>query len=165
MHVLSASYLQAVKRILTYVKGTVNYRIRTLSNNMHTYPFIDADWSSCRDTRRSTTGYCMFIGSNCVSWSAKNQPMVAQSSAEAEYLSMAVPATELTWITSLLSDIGISLKSPLIFYYDNLSVIYLTRNPVFHAQMKHIEIDYNFVREKVANGSLVTRFVPVSDIS
>lgn len=72
---------------------------------------------------------------------------------------MAIAAFELTWITSLLNDIGIFLKTPLILFCDNLSALYLTTNPLFQERTKHIEIDYHFVREKVANYSLVTLYV------
>ena len=72
---------------------------------------------------------------------------------------MTSTVAELTWL-SLLRDLGIVLPHPLILHYDNLSALYMTMNPVFHGRTKHIELDYHYVREKVALGSLETRFVP-----
>ena len=73
---------------------------------------------------------------------------------------MASTAVELTWLSFLLLDLGIALPSPPIINYDNLSALYMTMNPVFHGRTKHIELDYHYVREKVALGSLETRFFP-----
>lgn len=75
---------------------------------------------------------------------------------------MASTTAEITWLTFLLRDIGISLSHPPQLFCDNLSALYMTVNPLFHARTKHIEIDYHFVREKVAMGNLVTRFVSSS---
>jgi hypothetical protein len=78
--------------------------------------FSDADWAGCPDTRRSTTGYCIYLDANCVSWASKKQATVSQSSAEAEYRAMASAAAELTWLTYLLHDLGIS-PSDYPFYF------------------------------------------------
>ena len=129
------------------------------SNTLDLYAFLDADWTGCHTSRRSTTGFCTFLGGNCISWSAKKQSTVARSSAEAEYRSMASTAAEITWLSFLLRDLGIPLSRPPILHCDNLSALHMTINPVFHGRTKHIELDYHFVREKVAFGSLETRFV------
>ena len=73
---------------------------------------------------------------------------------------MASTTTELVWITYLLRDIGISLHNAPQLFCDNKSALYMTINPMFHAHTKHIEIDYHFVREKVAVGALITRYIP-----
>ena len=122
--------------------------------------FSNADWASCSISRRSTTGFCTFLGSNCISWSAKKQSTVSRSSAEAEYRSMSSIVVELTWLSFLLRDLGIALLRPPILHCDNLSALHMTVNPVFHGRTKHIELDYHYVHEKVALGSLETRFVP-----
>ena len=108
------------------------------------------------------TGYCIFLGANCISWSAKKQPTVARSSTESEYQAMAPATVELIWTTFLLRDIGIPFPWPLTLFYDNISALYMTVNPIIHARTKHVEVDYHFVREKVALGTLITRFVTSS---
>uniref|UniRef100_A0A2N9F793 DDE Tnp4 domain-containing protein n=1 Tax=Fagus sylvatica TaxID=28930 RepID=A0A2N9F793_FAGSY len=141
--------------------GTLDYGLRLLSrSSLSLYGFSDADWAGCLDTRCSTTGYCIYLGANCISWASKKQATVSRSSAEAEYRSMSTTTAELTWILYLLRDIGINLSTPPVLFCDNTSALHLTVNPVFHARTKHIELDVHFVREKVAAGALVTRFVP-----
>ncbi|KAJ8768265.1 hypothetical protein K2173_021205 [Erythroxylum novogranatense] len=160
MHEPTVGHYQVVKRILRYIYGTLDYGMNiTSQSTLDLYAFSDADWAGCPLTRRSTTRYCTFLGANCLSWCAKKQPTVARSSAEAEYKSMSSTTVELTWLTYLLRDIGIVLAKPPILHCDNLSALHMTVNPVFHGRTKHIELDYHFVREKVAMGNLVTHFV------
>ena len=85
---------------------------------------------------------------------------MSRPSAKAEYRFMASTAAGLTWLSFLLYDLGIALPRPPILHCDNLSALYMTVNPVFHGRTKHIELDYHYVREKVALGSLETHFVP-----
>lgn len=89
----------------------------------------------------------------------KRQPTVLRSSTEAEYRALTIAAAELKWLTFILRDIGVRLNQPPQLLSDNLSALYMTVNPVFHPRSKHIAIDYHFIREKVALGSPVTRFV------
>lgn len=157
-------HYQAVKRILRYVKGTLAYGLRKVSeSSLNLYGFFDVDWVGCPLTRRSTTGYCMYLVSNCISWSSKKQTTVVRSSTESEYRALAFAAAELIWIMYILRDIGLYLTKPsILFFYDNLSAFYVTVNPIIHARTKHIEIDYHFMREKVALGDLITKFVTSS---
>lgn len=121
--------------------------------------YSDADWAGCPDTRRSTTGFCHYLGPNLTSWSAKKQPTVSRSSAEAEYRALAYTCADTIYVHHLLRDLGISLSTPIIIYCDNLSATYMEANPVFHARSKHIELDYHFVRERVAKGTYKVAFV------
>jgi len=73
---------------------------------------------------------------------------------------MASTVAKLTWLSFLLCDLGIALPRPPIRHCDNLSALYMTVNPIFHGRKKHIELDYHYVHERVALGSLETRFVP-----
>lgn len=128
--------LHRLKRVLRYVKGTLNLGV-----------FIHS---------RSS----LHLGSNLISWAAKKQSTVSRSSTEAEYRALASTSAELTWISFVLRDIGCSLTSPTQLFCDNKSAISLTINPVLHARTKHIEIDFHFVREKVSSGSLQVKCVP-----
>ncbi|OMO89257.1 hypothetical protein CCACVL1_07965 [Corchorus capsularis] len=164
MHQPTNLHFRLVKRLLRYVQGTIDYGIRLLRHQpLELCGFSDADWAGCSLTRRSTTGYCTYLGGNCISWSAKKQPTVARSSTEAEYRALASAAAEMTWLSFVLRDIGVYLKKPPVLFSDNISALHMTINPVFHARTKHIEIDYHFVREKVSAGSLVTQFVSSSN--
>jgi len=76
---------------------------------------------------------------------------------------MANTVAELTWLTFLLQDLRISLASLQLLYCDNLNALHMTINPVFHARSKHIELDYQYVHERVTLGHLVTHHIPTND--
>lgn len=111
MHAPRDSHFNAIKRVLRYFKGTLDLRL-------HIYPFqssqliyyTDADWGGCPDTRRSTTGYCVFLGDNLISWFAKRQPTLSRSSVEDEYQGLANVVAETCWLRNLLLELYTPLK-------------------------------------------------------
>lgn len=105
----------------------------------------------------------MFFGGNLVSWSSRKQPTVSRSSIESEYKAIANVTVEVIWIQSLLKELGIFQSRPPSLWCDNLGATYLSANPVFHARTKHIEVDYHFVRERVACKMLGIWFISSQD--
>ena len=101
----------------------------------------------------------MFVGDNLVCWRSKKQSVVARSTAEAEFRSMASGLCELMWLRILLSELGLFDGGPLQLFCDNQAVIKLIHNPVQHDRTKHIEIDRNFIRETLEEGLLQVGFV------
>lgn len=153
------SHFVAVKRLLRYVKGTLNHGLHITSGSLSLTAFADADWAGDPVDRRSTSGFVVFLRSTPISWCAKKQPTVARSSTEAEYRAMAQTAADLVWIQQLLSELHIPISPPHILWCDNRSAMTLASNPVFHARTKHIEIDYHFIREQVLATKLVLCFI------
>jgi hypothetical protein len=163
MHDPRDSHLAAMKRILRYLRGTPDYGLllrRSRSTDLAVY--TDADWAGCPDTRRSTSGYAVFLGDNLVSWSAKRQTVVSRSSAEAEYRAIANGMAEATWLRQLLLELQAPLSRCTLVYCDNISAVYLSNNPVQHQRTKHVEIDLHFVREKVVIGQVHVLHVPTT---
>ena len=111
--------------------------------------YCDADWTGDRVDRRSTIGYCTFIGGNLVTWKSKKQKVVSCSCVEAEYRTMRKLTSELIWIKNLLRDLGIETTSPIIMHCDNEAAIHIASNSVFHERTKHIEVDCHKVRQVV----------------
>ncbi|KAJ0804262.1 putative RNA-directed DNA polymerase [Helianthus annuus] len=161
MHSPRTTHWLALKRIIRYIKGTLSFGL-TLS--AHSSPslvsYTDADWAGCPDTRRSTSGYCIYFGDNLISWSSKRQTTVSRSSAEAEYRGVANVVAEICWLRNLLLELRHPLTRATLVYCDNVSAIYLSGNPVQHQRTKHIELDIHFVREQVQRGQVRILHVP-----
>lgn len=163
MHSPSNNHFTALKRILRYLKGTLSYGIFLKRGFLHLTAFTDADWAGDPSDQRSTSGFCIFLGSSFVSWSAKKQSTVVCSSTKAEYRSLAHTAAELSGLRVLLHDLHIFLPTRPTIWCDNISSISLASNPIFHAQTKHVEVDYHFIREKVLRKGLDARYVSTVD--
>ncbi|XP_022041503.1 uncharacterized mitochondrial protein AtMg00810-like [Helianthus annuus] len=151
----------ALKRIIRYLKGTASFGLTLGSiGDFSLRAYTDADWAGCPDTRRSTSGYCVYLGSNLLSWSSKRQAVVSRSSAEAEYRGVANVVAELSWLRNLLLDLHKPMRKAGIVFCDNISAVYLSGNPVQHQRTKHIELDIHFVRELVKRGQVRVLHVP-----
>ena len=163
MHSFTTTHLTAAKRILKYLKGTLNHGLSFTLGLMTLFAYIDADWAGDPSDRRSTSGFLVYLGSNPITWCAKKQATVSRSSIESEYRALAIAATKLCWLRNLLRDLGVYLPDTPILWCDNVSALAIASNPVFHAYTKHIEVDFHFVRERVLHKDLAVKFVSTID--
>ncbi|GJS14925.1 ribonuclease H-like domain-containing protein [Tanacetum coccineum] len=146
-------HFAALKRILRYVRGTVDFGLQLyVSDTTSLVGYTDADWAGCPSTRRSTSGYYVFLGDNLLSWSAKRQHTISRSSAEAKCRVVANVVAETAWVRNLLRELHSPLMTATLVYCDNVSAVFMSANPVQHQQTKHIEIDIHFVRDMVTAG-------------
>jgi hypothetical protein len=160
MHDSRSGHMEAVYRILRYLKGSPRKGLWFKRNgHLDVEGYYDADWASSLDDRRSTSGYCVFLGGNLVSWRSKKQPIVSRSTAKAEYRAMSVSLCELLWLKNLLSELNLSTNSTMKLWYDNQSAINIANNPIQHDQTKHVEIDCFFIKEKLDEGALKLNYV------
>jgi hypothetical protein len=104
----------------------------------------------------------VFLGDNLIFWSAKRQTVVSRSSAEAEYRAIANGVAEATWLRQLLHELQTPPSRCTLVYCDNISVVYLSTNPVQHQRTKHVEIDLHFIQEKVVIGQVHVFHVPMT---
>ncbi|KAM3294017.1 hypothetical protein ACQJBY_037111 [Aegilops geniculata] len=164
LHVPRTSHWSAVKHILRYICFTASYGLLLQpAPSYEISAFSDADWAGCPDDRRSTGGYAVFLGPNLIAWNARKQATVSRISTEAEYKVVADATAEIIWVQSLLRELRVPSAHSPVLWCDNIGATYLSSNPVFHARTKHIEVDYHFVRERVAQKLLSIKFISSKD--
>lgn len=154
------SHLSAVKRILRYLKGTVDYGLwYPYNNNFNLKVFTDADWASNVDDRKSTTDGAFFLGGRLVSWMSKKQSCISQSIAEVEYVAAFMNCTQTIWMNHVLEGFKTPISELVSIFYDNTSAINISKNPVLHSRTKHFELKYHFLRETVQNKEIALEYV------
>ncbi|KAI3521421.1 hypothetical protein L1887_10887 [Cichorium endivia] len=163
MHAPRKSHLKIAVRVLRYLKLCPGKGIlMSKSDELVLTAWADADWAKCVNSRRSVTGYCLFLGNSLISWKSKKQSTISRSSTESEYRALATVTCEVLWLLKLMRDLGLKYKVPVSLYCDNQSAILLSLNPVLHERTKHIEIDVHLVRDKVSEG--VIKVVKVNSL-
>jgi hypothetical protein len=163
MHDPREPHLTVMKRTLRYLRGTLDHGLllrRSASSELIVY--TDADWAGCPDTRRSTSGYAVFLGTNLISWSLKHHNVISRSSVKAEYRAVANGVAEVCWMRQLLQEFHAPLTKSTLVYCDNVSAVYLSTNPIQHQRTKHVEIGLHFVQERVAIGDVRVLHVPTT---
>lgn len=150
-----------LKRILRYIKGSIDLKLiynKSVSDTLIT-GFADADWGSDRIDRRSTSGFCFLIYGNLVAWSSKKQATVAMSSCEAEYVALSQCISEACWLRNMLTELKINNNIIVIIYEDNQSAIKACNSYEQLKRMKHLDIKYHFIRDKVQSGIIKVEYV------
>ncbi|XP_028549623.1 uncharacterized protein LOC114579388 [Dendrobium catenatum] len=162
MHSPEPIHTVMLKKLLRYIQGSLDFGLPITKSTLLLRTYSDADWASDPATRRSTTGFCTFLGDTLISWSVKKQNTVSRSSTESEYRALASATADTIWIKRLLAEFGVTQSEPVEIFCDNTSTIALANNPVFHARTKHIEIDQRFIRDHILNKVIL--LLPISTI-
>lgn len=157
------SHWTAAKRVLRYLRGTVNFGI-LYRGESGVLGYSDADWAGDADDRKSTSGYMFLIAGGPVSWKSRKQSTVALSTAEAEYVALSTAVQECMWMQRLLSELGNPPDGPTTILEDNQSSIAMAKNPQFHGRAKHIDIKHHFIRDQVSIGSIELQYCPTNEM-
>lgn len=149
----------AVKRILRYLVSTKNLGIvyslgDTGVDSVVISAHSDSDWGNDPDSRKSITGFVMTIAGGAVAWAARRQTIVAQSTAEAEYVAACEAAMEGRGIVNMLDEVlpVINVSTSLELGMDNNTAIALATAPAYNSRTRHIELRWHYVRDQVMKG-------------
>jgi hypothetical protein len=174
LHNPGEKHWNAVKRILRYLKGTIDTELclqpLTLSSRVnicdrsspvHGPPRLtgntDADWGGNTDTCRSTSGYGFFLGNSLISWAAKAQTTTATSSTYAEYIAAYHATSECIWIRSFLNTLHMLPPEPTTIYCDNAPAISIASFHMITPRSKHFDTKYHYLREQVEQGTVALK--------
>ena len=152
-------HLGLAKRVLQYVRGTINYRLHYTrgSSAPNKTPelkgYVDSDWANS-DDRKSTTGYCFFLGDNLISWCSKRQSIVATSTTVAEYVALYEATTETICLRRLLEDMKVPQRHATTIFEDNQTAIKLAADETSHKRTKHVDVKYQYTREQQTAGAI-----------
>lgn len=163
MQVPHESHWRGAKIILRYVSGVHNFGIHYSPNyKFELVGYTDSDWASSMEDQKSTSSYVFSLDSRVVSWSSKKHATVTLSSIEAEYIAAAAASCQAIWIQRILEYMHLVQEHPITIFCANSSAIAMTKNPLFHARSKYIEICHHFIRDLVQNGTMELQFFPTS---
>ena len=124
------AHWEATLRVVRYLKGHPGQGLLLRrDSDLQLNAYCDSDWATCPLSRRSLTGYFIMLSASPISWKTKKQPIVARSSAEAEYRSMAVTSGELVWLKSLLQSLGVLHVMPMRLFCDSQAALHIAANP------------------------------------
>ena len=157
----SSEHLAAAKRILRYLKGTVNFGIlyKRGDRDMKITGYSDSDFAGDINDRKSTSGQIFFLGGLPITWSLVKQRVVALSTCEAEYITVSSATCQGLWISRLIKEL-MSVEENLVkILVDNKSALELTRNPIHHSRSKHIDTRHHFIRDCIEEGLIKLDYV------
>eukprot|EP00253_Pinus_taeda_P003386 PITA_03386 len=158
------SHWKAAKRILRYVRGTIQFGIHySAKATPLLVGFTDSDWAGDPYDRKSTAGYGFTLGSGPITWDCKKQAAVSLSSAEAEYRGAVEASKEALWLRQILSEFGFEQQHPTTRWCDNQSAIQLCKDPVQHQRSKHIELHMHFIRKLIHDHVLEVQYCSTDD--
>ncbi|XP_052888074.1 secreted RxLR effector protein 161-like [Gossypium arboreum] len=120
MHCCNEKYFQAAKRVLRYIKGTLSHgMLFNKAESLKLFGYTGSDWGGSIDDMKSTSGYVFTLGSTIFYWSSKKQSVVAQSTAEAEYVAAVGAVNQAIWLRKILDDLNLHQEEAIWIICDN----------------------------------------------
>src|SRR5215208_5613568 len=161
----SENYAAATKKVLRYLKGTIDKGI-TYSGKEKTFAgYSDSDFAGDIDDRKSTGGYVFLLHGGAVSWKAKKQALPALSTVEAEYIAGAEATKEAIWLARLLhKDLNTQLDTTLLHFDNQGAMALASNNGNSHTRTKHIDVKWHFIRAYVENGTIKITYLPTASM-
>jgi hypothetical protein len=122
----------------------------------------DADYAGCEETRKSRTGFVLYMFGAPILWASKKQPCVVMSTRAAEYIASSMAADEAIFLGKLLLDLGLCM-GPIDLFCDNRAAVACARNPIKNLKVKYLEVHWHFIREQVEKGELNIQWIQTED--
>ena len=162
---MSASFKthwSSAMHLLRYLSGTTDYGIcfHASDENNFLSAFSDADFAGCRDSRKSTSGSVFIFSGGAISWSSKKQPIVVQSTVEAEFVALSFAVREAIWLRQLCFDTDVSIGEAVTIGVDNQGCIAISEQDRLSERSKHIDLKFHFVKDHVKEGTIVLEYIP-----
>ena len=163
------AHWKAAKYVLRYLQGTKRHGLlykssgKTLADEWVLTMYVDSDYATDTDTRRSRAGYLIYLNDNLISYRSCLQPgtvNIATNTCEAEYKALSMALKELIWIKMVLDTCYIDVQTPIMIWEDNQATIKLCHNPSAAKRTKHIDIKHHFIREFCEQGLIDVRYIP-----
>jgi len=158
------AHWKAVKRILRYLKGTMDYVLCYQGLDLRLVGYSDADWGCNIDEHKSTSGYAFLLNNGAITWSSKKQSCIALSTMEAEYVACSAAVQEVVWLRRFLQHLEIvrDALDPLTIHCDSTAALAYAKDPKYHGRTKHIDIQYHYIRDMVAQKEVVLKHISTS---
>ena len=149
---LGLAHWRAVKRILRYLRGTIDHALCYHGKNLRLTSHIDADQASDKDEHKSTSGYAFILGGGVVSWCSKKQSCIALSTIKSKYLACSAAIQEAVWLRRFLQRLGViaHVEDDVLLYFDSTLALTYAKDPKYHGKDKHIEFRYHYIRDMVS---------------
>ena len=159
-----SNHMAAAKRVLRYIKGTLDYSLVYESDKEPRLTgYYDSDYAGDLDDKKSTSGYIFLLGSKPIAWNYSKQKVIALSSCEAEYISSTSALCQGIWISRFMHELIGEFIEKFDLCIDNKSAFEISQNPVYHRQTKHIEVRYHFIRNCVEENKVMLKYVRTDD--
>ena len=160
----SNNHIILVKRILRYLKATIDYNIiYNKSSTRYISGYCDSDYAGDIATAKSTLGWIFLIAGSPISWKSKLQTIIAQSTTEAEYIAINSVSKEAVYIKNLMTELDVYNQAKFPIYTDNQGALALAQNPVFHERTKHIAVKYHYIRSLLEEGVIDLVYINTKD--
>ena len=117
--------------------------------------YSDADWAGELPGCKSTSGYVFMINGGAVSWKSQTQPVVALSTAEAEYVAISEAAKAALYLCKVLAEFKQTDEKPVVLFEDSSAAAIWTKNETDHQKSQHIDARYHHIRDHIAKGDIL----------
>jgi hypothetical protein len=156
------THWDAAQRVLRYLMGTKSFVLTFGLDDTGLAAYTDSDHALHVD-RHSISGNIFLYNGATIAWSSCKQPLIALSSTEAEYIAAASAAREITWLRSVVGELGNLPPTPTPLYCNNQSAIALAKSGLMNARTKHIDLRYHYVRDAVDTGLISLSYVHTNE--